>query len=218
SSKSLIKFFFDINSPYSYVGFEILSRLHARHSSALAVQWTPVRIPAIFRKVNANSPFVAVPEKTAHLEIDLRRQSAYYGIEMRVPEAAHVSSFLKMGNTVAAQRLIVAAGDEEGGERLISFIRALFARMWRDHRPIHEDAHLEEVLSSLHISPTTASSLIDKSKTAEVKQRFIDNTQEAIDDGAFGLPWMKVYRPNEVSHESFFGSDRFHLIEKHLGL
>lgn len=167
--------------------------------------------------------------------------------------------------------------------QLPPLIRALFARMWRDHLPMNEDGHLDEVfikyflfqqlkkkvgprearpslvpnsllnrlkfvishvLSSLHLPPSTISSLIAKSKTAEVKQRFIDNTQEVIDDGvsswrfahlpygtvrtqhtltngpyqAFGLPWMNVYRPNESAHESFFGSDRFHLIEKHLGL
>ncbi|KAF8375599.1 hypothetical protein PRIPAC_82028 [Pristionchus pacificus] len=256
SSKSLVKFFFDINSPYSYVGFELLSRLCSAHSSSLAVQWTPVRIPAIFKKLKATSPFFVVPQKTAHLERDLRRQCDYYDIEMRVPEAAHLSAFLKAGNTVAAQRLIVAAGEDEDVE-LPPLIRALFARMWRDHLPMNEDGHLDEVfikyflfqqlkkkvgprearpslvpnsllnrlkfvishvLSSLHLPPSTISSLIAKSKTAEVKQRFIDNTQEVIDDGAFGLPWMNVYRPNESAHESFFGSDRFHLIEKHLGL
>ncbi|GMR49040.1 hypothetical protein PMAYCL1PPCAC_19235 [Pristionchus mayeri] len=217
SSKSLIKYFFDINSPYSYIGFELLARLQSRHSSALAVQWSPVRIPAIFRNIHAKykSPFIQIPEKTLHMERDLRHQCEYYGIEMRVPEG-NTSAFLKAGNTVAAQRLIVAAGEEEVSQSPL--IHAFYTRMWRDHLPMHEDAHLHEVLASLGIDQSTASSLIAKSKSPEVKQHFVDYTQEAIDDGAFGIPWMKVYRANEVNHESFFGSDRFHLIERHLGL
>ncbi|GMT26012.1 hypothetical protein PFISCL1PPCAC_17309, partial [Pristionchus fissidentatus] len=218
SSKPLIKFFFDINSPYSYVGFEILARLHANRSSDLAVQWMPVRVPAIFKKLRASSgPVTITPEKTAYTVRDLCRQAEYYGVDIKVPQNVNLGAFLRSGNTVAAQRLIIAA-DAEKTMPLTSLIRAFFARMWRDHLPMHEQEHLEEILSSLNIDRATSTDLISKITSPEVKQKFVDNTQEAIDDGAIGVPWMKVYRAGETNHESYFGSDRFHLIEKYLRL
>jgi hypothetical protein len=43
------------------------------------------------------------------------------------------------------------------------------------------------------------------------------NTKEALDKGAFGVPWFWV-RNAEGKEEPFIGSDRFHFMWEFLGL
>ena len=50
----------------------------------------------------------------------------------------------------------------------------------------------------------------------EVKEMLKSTTQEAIDEGSFGAPWIVVHL-NGQKH-SFFGSDRFHIMARLLGM
>lgn len=56
-----------------------------------------------------------------------------------------------------------------------------------------------------------------KATEKEWKDRLTGNTKEALDQGAFGAPWMWVTNAKGVS-EPFFGSDRFHFMWEFLGL
>ncbi|VDL77449.1 unnamed protein product [Nippostrongylus brasiliensis] len=68
-----------------------------------------------------------------------------------------------------------------------------------------------EVLTASGI--TNGAHYIDKldSTSAQLQQ----NTQDALDSGAFGAPWIVVHKGGE--EHTFFGSDRLHLIAHLLG-
>lgn len=53
--------------------------------------------------------------------------------------------------------------------------------------------------------------------TDEIKAALKRATQEALDRGAFGAPWLWV-TDGEGRAEPFFGSDRFHFVYRFLGL
>ena len=56
-----------------------------------------------------------------------------------------------------------------------------------------------------------------KAADKEWKDMLLSNTKDALDQGAFGAPWMWV-RNYEGKEEPFFGSDRFHFMWEFLGL
>lgn len=56
-----------------------------------------------------------------------------------------------------------------------------------------------------------------KAVDKEWKDKLSSNTKEALDQGAFGAPWMWVTNAEGVC-EPFFGSDRFHFMWEFLGL
>ena len=58
---------------------------------------------------------------------------------------------------------------------------------------------------------------MQKATDKEWKDKLTANTKEALDQGAFGAPWMWVTNGMGVS-EPFFGSDRFHFMWEFLGL
>lgn len=51
----------------------------------------------------------------------------------------------------------------------------------------------------------------------EVKRLLTENTERALEKGAFGLPWF-VARDGEGREDVFFGFDRLAMVVEHLGL
>ena len=55
----------------------------------------------------------------------------------------------------------------------------------------------------------------------EVKTLLKDTTTDAVDDGAFGLPFIIIKQGKDhlgIDDETFFGSDRFEVIAHKLGI
>jgi len=52
---------------------------------------------------------------------------------------------------------------------------------------------------------------LELAKTDQVKNTLKQATQTAVDQSAFGAPWIVVKLPGQPE-QCFFGSDRFHLI------
>ncbi|KAJ0161867.1 Glutathione S-transferase kappa 1 [Colletotrichum tanaceti] len=59
--------------------------------------------------------------------------------------------------------------------------------------------------------------ILEGAATQEAKDAVKATTQEAVDRGAFGAPWL--WAVNDAGKgEPFFGSDRFHFVYDHLGV
>ena len=82
--------------------------------------------------------------------------------------------------------------------------------------------------STLH-SPNSSSTLFSQSEVSEImakateqewKAKLTANTTKALEQGAFGAPWMWVTRDDdgEEKGEPFFGSDRWHFLWEFLGV
>ncbi len=56
-----------------------------------------------------------------------------------------------------------------------------------------------------------AATLLEESEREQLKSLLMENTREAVDLGAYGVPFWRISNSfGEV--ETFFGSDRFHHI------
>lgn len=59
--------------------------------------------------------------------------------------------------------------------------------------------------------------IMQAAQTKPVKDLLTQTTQEALDRGAFGAPWIWAVN-DQGKGEPFFGSDRFHFLYKFLGV
>ncbi|TEY39727.1 hypothetical protein BOTCAL_0451g00040 [Botryotinia calthae] len=59
--------------------------------------------------------------------------------------------------------------------------------------------------------------IVQNATEKEWKDKLLENTKVALEQGAFGAPWMWV-RNEEGKEEPFFGSDRFHFMWRFLGV
>ncbi|VDO24242.1 unnamed protein product [Haemonchus placei] len=72
---------------------------------------------------------------------------------------------------------------------------------------------LDMVLAASKIE--NASEYIDRIDSSSAMTLLFQNTKAALDTGAFGAPWIVVYKDGE--EHAFFGSDRLHLIAQLIG-
>jgi glutathione S-transferase kappa 1 len=63
-----------------------------------------------------------------------------------------------------------------------------------------------------------AAKYMQQTSEKEIKQQLIDNTNEAIDAGAFGAPTFIIKKAGSDKPHLFFGSDRFEVMASFLGL
>jgi glutathione S-transferase kappa 1 len=96
---------------------------------------------------------------------------------------------------------------------------ALFEAMWIPAQVnVAVPAVLQDVLAKTKLfSEAQVEEIMRKSGEKEWKDKLTGNTKTALDQGAFGAPWMWVRNAKGVE-EPFFGSDRFHFMWEFLGL
>lgn len=70
---------------------------------------------------------------------------------------------------------------------------------------------------SEHFGEDEVKDVLEAASRPHYKQALTDNTQRAIELGAFGAPFFWV-RNREGYEEPFFGSDRFHFMWEYLGI
>ena len=79
-----LEFVYDVLSPYSYIGFELLKR-HSATWNSVRVKYTPVAIGGLFKTSKNQSPAM-VPLKGKYMPIDLERHRQVDNVSIRIPE------------------------------------------------------------------------------------------------------------------------------------
>jgi glutathione S-transferase kappa 1 len=87
-----------------------------------------------------------------------------------------------------------------------SAFQELWIGMWEEGLDMSKPDLLGQVLAR-HFGSDDVKRILEAANQAEWKQKLLDNTQRALDKGAFGAPWFWVRNGNGVE-EPFFGSDR----------
>ena len=84
----------------------------------------------------------------------------------------------------------------------------LFKCMWVDHINVTILTSLAECLKATgHFSASETESIVNSTGEKEWKDKLSANTQQVLEQGAFGAPWFWV-KNSEWKEEPFFGSDR----------
>lgn len=183
-----LEFWFEFASTYSYLAAMRVEAAAAR--SGVAVEWKPFLLGPVFARQGWNdSPFNIYPEKGRYMWRDLERLCARYGLPLRRP-----SRFPRNG--LLAARVACAAAGEPW---LPELVRAVYAANFAADREISDAAVVGEILSGLGLD---APALLERARSAEIKERLKLETERAIALGIFGAPTFAV------GGEIFWGNDR----------
>ena len=99
--------------------------------------------------------------------------------------------------------------------KLVSCLDVLFHEFWVNHTEIHKPEILTEILKKVLGEEEKERILGMVGK--EGKEVLNKNTKKAIEEGAFGLPWM-VCEDGEGRKESFWGVDHLGQVREFLSL
>ncbi|KAL6734830.1 hypothetical protein Aduo_005329 [Ancylostoma duodenale] len=205
--KVQVDLYYDVISPYAWIGFESLIRYE--NVWPIKVNLKPFSLRGIMQD-SGNRPPGFVPAKSMYMLKDLERNNAYWNMKLKPPKS--FMKWIKTKSSDDAMKLLLVIQKEQP-QKLESVSREFWKRIWMRGEPIFEREDFEQVLLASGISNTAH--YIDKVADAAVEDELRKNTSDAINSGAFGAPWIIVHKDGE--EHAFFGSDRLHLIGHLIG-
>ena len=199
-SPSTLDVYFDVASPFSYLGLTQLGAL--AQLTGVTPRLVPILVGALFRDIGQVSvPMHAMPSsKARYVGLEMSRWARWWGVPFVQP-----AKFPQ--RTVAAQRLCVLATEQsyESGLRLaITLGRA----MWAERRDLEDDDTLRGLLVDAGLPPEW----VDRTREPEVKAALVAKTERARAAGVFGVPTWIV-----DGTYAFWGQDRMELVMRALG-
>ena len=192
----MIEFYFDISSPWTYLGFHNIQALAAELGAA--IRWRPILVGGIFNSINPSvyaSRDNPVPAKQSYQLKDMQDWARHAGVSIRFPPSVFPV------NSVKAMRACIWL---EPQGRLVPFATAAFEAYWRDDQDISSDAVLARVCERAGVDATA---LLAGIAGQAIKDALKANTDELMRRGGFGSPTMFV-----DGDDMYFGNDRLPLV------
>ncbi|XP_007954775.1 glutathione S-transferase kappa 1 [Orycteropus afer afer] len=204
-----LELFYDVLSPYSWLGFEVLCRY--QHLWNVDLQLRPSLIAGIM-KDSGNKPPALLPRKAQYLTKDLTLLRHHFQVPISLPKD-FFSVILEKGS-LSAMRFLTAV-HLDCPEMLENVSRELWMRIWSRDEDITEPQSILAAAQKAGMSAEQAQGALEKLSTPKVKQQLKDTTEAACRYGAFGLP-ITVAHVDGQTH-MIFGSDRMELLAHVLG-
>nr|CAD2129360.1 unnamed protein product [Meloidogyne enterolobii] len=206
--KPLLKLYYDIGSPYSWVAFESL----LRYEKILNIQLEllPVSIGHIFKATKNIPNAMQMPQKANYFQKDLMLVGAYWGIPLQPSKEFMNNSTLNPPRFLTAVKL-------NAPEYLIDASREYWMKAWSRHEPFYGIDTIIEICKKLNIPEEK--NLLEATQSTDASNLLKERTNEVLKLGAFGLPWITLKRNISGNEEifSFWGSDRLPIICNLLG-
>lgn len=191
-----VEFIFDIVSPNGYLAWYPLREIITRHGAELVV--TPVFLGGMHKLTGNAPPMIrdaVVKGKVEYSMLEMRRFIEKHGFDRY---RLHPQFPF---NSVTFQRILVSL---EGKER-IRLAETLLPAIWEQGMAVDDPAAIAAMLAAGGFDPQ---SLLAAAQDPAIKQKLIDNTEQAVARGAFGIPTFFV------GSEMFFGKERLQQIEE----
>src|SRR5262245_46521770 len=185
-------FYYDFNSPYSYLAAERISALFSEAGVEQPV-WKPVALAFLLRAAG-RTPWSMQPEGPNPDDLEeIRRRAADRGLpEVRYPPGWPVESY-----TLTPLRAAIYA--EQTG-RVIAFSLAAFRQQFAAGRGPAEVDHVPpRAAAACELHPKAVMKAIE---TDAIKERLREETEAAIAAGVIGVPTIAV------KDQLFWGDDR----------
>lgn len=194
-----VELIFDFVSPNAYMVWWPLRDLVRRHGAELDV--TPVFLGGMHKLTGNAPPMIRdaqVKGKNEYAMLEMRRFIARHGLDRY-----RLNSRFPF-NSILLQRMLYAA-DQDG--RGVQFTEAMLPPIWEQDLDVTD---ADAVQRAVEAAGFDAADLMARAGSDEVKQGLIDNTQKAVERGAFGIPTIFV------GDEMFFGKERLGQVEDEL--
>jgi 2-hydroxychromene-2-carboxylate isomerase len=194
-----VQFQFDFGSPNAYLAACVIPDIERRTSTKF--EYVPVLLGGIYKLTGNSSPaeyLKGIRNKGEYMARETERFIRRHGITN-----FHRNPFFPV-NTLQLMRGAVAA-EAEGV--FWPYFQAVYHHMWEEPKKMDDPAVMREALVSSGID---ADRIIARSQDADVKNRLMALTQDAVERGAFGSPTFFV------NDEMFFGKDQLRDVEEEI--
>ena len=118
-------------------------------------------------------------------------------------------------NTITIMRALTVI-TELYPQQLEPILAAIYETSFVKRELVHTVDAAKSILGEF-LGMAEAEEVLVKAASPEVKQRLVQNTDEAIESGAFGLPWMRATDSRGVE-AWFWGFDHLGQVCEYLGL
>jgi len=191
------QFMFDFGSPNAFLSHEAIPAIEQRTGAKF--DYVPILLGGVFKATNNKSPaetLAGVKNKREFHAIETERFIRRFQVQPFV-----WNPFFPV-NTLNLMRAAVAAQFEGVFE---AYVEAAFHHMWREPKKMDD---LEVAVKALNSSGLDGAKLLARAQEADVKAKLIENTQSAVERGAFGSPTFFV------GNEMFFGKEQLREVEE----
>ncbi|NHB57288.1 2-hydroxychromene-2-carboxylate isomerase [Acinetobacter sp. 194] len=190
---NMIEFYFDLGSPFSYLGFYQLQKIAEKHHAEII--YKPMLLGGVFKATGNSSP-IMIPAKGQYSMIDLQRWSEFWNIPMKMNPNFPINTLPLMRLVTAVQLFLP--------ERFMEILTGIFNAMFRTPRNLNDQKDLIQVLDELGLEASQVRTWLEDEK---VKSELKFVTDEAVERGVFGAPSFFV------KDELFWGIDHLHFVE-----
>jgi 2-hydroxychromene-2-carboxylate isomerase len=191
------QFLFDFGSPNAFLSHEAIPAIEVR--IGVKFEYVPILLGGIFKATNNRSPaetLAGVKNKSEFNALETERFIRRFRVKPYV-----WNPFFPV-NTLNLMRGAVAAQFEGVFEK---YVDAAFHHMWVEPKKMDDP---DVAMKALAASGLDAAKLFARAQEADVKAKLIENTQSAVERGAFGSPTFFVGK------EIFFGKEQLRDVEE----
>ena len=191
------QFMFDFGSPNAFLSHEAIPAIERR--TGVTFEYVPILLGGVFKATNNKSPaetLAGVKNKPEFNALETERFVKRFGVR---PYAQN--PFFPV-NTLNLMRAAVAAQLDGIFEK---YVDAAFHHMWVEPKKMDDP---EVAAKAFSASGLDGAKLLARAQEPEVKARLIENTQSAVERGAFGSPTFFV------GQEMFFGKEQLREVEE----
>ncbi|WP_315743585.1 MULTISPECIES: 2-hydroxychromene-2-carboxylate isomerase [unclassified Bradyrhizobium] len=196
-SRPAPQFLFDFGSPNAYLSHLAIPAIERR--IGMKFEYVPVLLGGIFKATNNRSPaeaFAGIKNKREFHELETRRFLKRFQVEPYV-----WNPFFPV-NTLNLMRAAIAAQLEGVFD---PYVEAAFFHMWREPKKMDDP---EVAIAAITSSGLDGTKLFARAQEPQVKAKLVENTQQAVERGAFGSPTFFV------GGEMFFGKEQLRDVEE----
>ena len=191
------QFLFDVGSPNAFLSHEAIPAIEKRTGAKF--EYVPILLGGIFKATNNKSPaetLAGIKNKPEFMALETERFVQRFGVKPYT-----WNPFFPV-NTLNLMRAAVAAQMEGVFEK---YVDAAFHHMWVEPKKMDDPEVAAKALAS---SGLDAAKLFARAQDAAVKGKLLENTQSAVERGAFGSPTFFVGK------EMFFGKEQLREVEE----
>jgi 2-hydroxychromene-2-carboxylate isomerase len=188
---------FDFGSPNAFLSHEAIPAIERRTGARF--EYVPILLGGIFKATNNKSPaetLAGVKNKREFHALETERFVRRFQVK-----PYNWNPFFPV-NTLNLMRAAVAAQAEGVFEK---YVDAAFHHMWVEPKKMDDPGVAMQALTE---SGLDAAKLFARAQEPEIKAKLIENTQSAVERGAFGSPTFFV------GNEMFFGKEQLREVEE----
>ena len=192
-----VDFIFDFASPNAYLVHKIVPEIEARTGARF--HYIPCLLGGIFKATGNQAPMIAFG--------GIKNKPEYDALEMQRFITRHELTGFKMNPHFPVISLMLVRGAlvAERDGYLMKYIDAMVDAMWEQGLKLDDAEVLHKALADTGFD---ADKIMTDMGDEAIKAKLLENTNAAVERGAFGIPTFFV------GEEMFFGKERLGQVEE----